>query len=205
MKNDGTLKEDIQQEQILQAALQLYMQYGLKKVTMDDVAKAIGKSRSSLYYYYTNRDEIYDAVMNAMIAEVIAEISAAIQKATSTKGKLRAFGLAKIKTSRDRQQLMSALETGMDASEISAHKTSVSRVHALLVREEAALLHKVLAVAMERGDIRKLKVAEVDTFVFLVQSSVRGVRRELQHKGDFSEVGAAMDLFAEMCMQWLGK
>jgi len=57
MSADSTIKEDIIQEQILQAAKQLFSVHGLHKVTMDDVAKAIGKGRSSLYYYYKSKDE----------------------------------------------------------------------------------------------------------------------------------------------------
>ena len=48
-------KEDDIQKQILQAALQLFQAHGFRRVTMDDVAKAIGKGRSSLYYYYKSK------------------------------------------------------------------------------------------------------------------------------------------------------
>ncbi|WP_345990272.1 helix-turn-helix domain-containing protein [Chryseobacterium sp. Chry.R1] len=51
-------QEEILKSQILQTAQDLYQRYGIKKVTMDDVAKAVGKTRSALYYYFKNRDEL---------------------------------------------------------------------------------------------------------------------------------------------------
>lgn len=59
---------------------------------MDDVAKVIGKSRSALYYYYKNRDEIFDAVMEMLIGNVADEIIEAVDKAgTWNTKKISAF------------------------------------------------------------------------------------------------------------------
>jgi AcrR family transcriptional regulator len=78
---DPTIKDDLFQEQVIKAAQQLFRQYGLQKVTMDDVAKAVGKGRSSLYYYYKNKIEIFGAVMDVEISEILAEMGRAVDKA----------------------------------------------------------------------------------------------------------------------------
>ena len=93
------IQEDILPEQILQAAMQLYQKHGLKKVTMDDVSKVIGKSRSSIYYYYKSKDEIFEAVLEMLVADVINEISTAVDKVSTLEEKIRAFCLSKVKTS----------------------------------------------------------------------------------------------------------
>ena len=80
MSSITATKEDLMQQQILTAAKELFRVYGLAKVTMDDVAKAIGKGRSSLYYYYKSKDEIFDAVVNAAINDMIT----AMEKAAET-------------------------------------------------------------------------------------------------------------------------
>ncbi len=51
MTAQSETKEDLLQKQIIKAAQHLYQTHGVSKVTMDDVAREIGKSRSSLYYY----------------------------------------------------------------------------------------------------------------------------------------------------------
>src|SRR6201986_1030644 len=101
------IKEDVIQEQILQAAKRLFQVHGLHKVTMDDVAKAIGKGRSSLYYYYKSKDEIFDAVMGQEIADIMTELGKAITQAATAEQQLHAFCLAKIKIARKRRSFFS--------------------------------------------------------------------------------------------------
>src|ERR1700748_212366 len=84
-------RDDIVQQEILQAALRLYQKFGPNKVTMDDVANASGRSRTSLYYYYKNRDEIFQAVLDTIIFDIGEEISRAIAAADTINDKQYAF------------------------------------------------------------------------------------------------------------------
>jgi len=196
-------QEDILPGQILQAALQLYQKQGLKKVTMDDVAKAIGKTRSALYYYYKNRDDIFEAVMAKLIAEVIGEIGRAIDQADTTEQKIRTFCLTKVKTSESRQSFFKAIEAGMDVDEISRHANLMSDIHKRMMQEEKTLLKSFLATGIKSGEIRSLKPKEQDMLIFILQSGIRGIRRELLHEGSFSRLPAAVETLTGMAMAWL--
>ncbi|GAA4307240.1 TetR/AcrR family transcriptional regulator [Compostibacter hankyongensis] len=204
MSSTTSIQEEILPEQILQAALQLYLKHGLKKVTMDDVSKVIGKSRSALYYYYRNRDEIFEAVMETLIREVIDEIAVAMDHAGAVKDKIRAFGLTKIKTSEDRKAIFTAMEAGMDADEISRHTRTMSEVHKRMMKSEAALLKKALSEAAKNGDIRPLKPKEQEMLIFILLSGIRGIRREMRHDNDFSRLEITVDTLTEMIMKWVG-
>lgn len=48
--------------QIIEAAGITFGRYGFKKTTMDDIAYAAGKGKSSLYYYFKNKEEVFEAV-----------------------------------------------------------------------------------------------------------------------------------------------
>ncbi len=205
MASETLTQDDILPGQILQAAMQLYLKHGLKKVTMDDVSKIIGKSRSSLYYYYKNRDEIFEAVMDALISEVQGEIAAAVEKADSLEGKVRAFCLTKVKTSEDKKDFFSSIEAGMDAEEISRHNQVMSDVHKRLIKSETSLLKKVFNAAVKSGEIRALKPKELSTLIFILLSSIRGIRREMRHENDFSKLGSTVDALTAITMSWLTK
>src|ERR1700678_815306 len=94
-----TSQDDIIHQEILQAALGLYRKYGPTKVTLDNVAKATGRSRSSLYYYFKDRDEIFQAVLDRIAEDVAADIRLAMAAAENLNGKIYAFCSTKIKTS----------------------------------------------------------------------------------------------------------
>ncbi len=197
------IKEDIVQKEILQSARQLYQKHGLRKVTMDDVANAIGRSRSSLYYYYKNRDEIFDAVTQAIIAEIIDEIALAVESADTVKNKIRAFCITKIKTSEERKKFYVALEAGMDADEISRHAKAMNAVHKRLMALERDVLCKILSSGIINGEVRPLKPKERDILIFILLSSVRGIRKEMTQENDFSSVTPAVDTLTAMTVRWL--
>jgi TetR/AcrR family transcriptional regulator, cholesterol catabolism regulator len=50
---------------IQQKAHALFMQYGLRSVSMDDIAGSLGISKKTIYQYYADKDELVDAVVDA--------------------------------------------------------------------------------------------------------------------------------------------
>jgi AcrR family transcriptional regulator len=53
---------------ILLKARELYMKYGIKSITMDDVARELGISKKTLYQYITDKDDLVGKVMDNEIA-----------------------------------------------------------------------------------------------------------------------------------------
>ena len=45
-------------------AHQLFMQYGLRSVSMDDIATTLGISKKTIYQYYADKDELVEAVID---------------------------------------------------------------------------------------------------------------------------------------------
>ncbi len=54
-------------ERIKQRAHELFMQFGLRSVSMDDIANRIGISKKTIYQFYTDKNELVDAVVNEII------------------------------------------------------------------------------------------------------------------------------------------
>ena len=50
---------------IRQKAHELFMQYGLRSVSMDDIANGMGISKKTIYHYYADKDELVEAVMES--------------------------------------------------------------------------------------------------------------------------------------------
>lgn len=48
---------------ILDAAKSCFTQFGYEKTTLDDIGKKLGLNKSSLYYYFKNKEEIFTAVV----------------------------------------------------------------------------------------------------------------------------------------------
>ena len=54
-------------ERILIKAEELFMQFGIRSVSMDDIANNLGMSKKTLYQYYADKDELVDAVVDGHI------------------------------------------------------------------------------------------------------------------------------------------
>ncbi|MEO5593776.1 MAG: TetR/AcrR family transcriptional regulator [Chitinophagaceae bacterium] len=54
-------------ERIKLQATDLYMKYGIRSVSMDDIANHLGMSKKTIYQYYADKDELVDAVIEHKI------------------------------------------------------------------------------------------------------------------------------------------
>ena len=80
-----------QKELILSAAKKLFSRYGLEKTTMEDIAKAAGKGKSSLYYYFKSKEEVYAEVIRKEIAGLKTIIRKAIEEEDDPYNKFTRF------------------------------------------------------------------------------------------------------------------
>lgn len=76
---------------IIEAAAQTFDRYGFRKTTMDDIALAAGKGKSSLYYYFKNKEEVFEAVVDAEAEHLKMEINKALSDTLSADEKLRTY------------------------------------------------------------------------------------------------------------------
>ncbi|MBU3714575.1 MAG: TetR/AcrR family transcriptional regulator, partial [Ferruginibacter sp.] len=56
-------------ERIRNYAHRMFMQYGLKNVSMDELAKGLGISKKTIYLHYSDKDELVEKVVSKVIKE----------------------------------------------------------------------------------------------------------------------------------------
>ncbi|MCB0708912.1 MAG: TetR/AcrR family transcriptional regulator [Chitinophagaceae bacterium] len=54
-------------QRIKQAATELVMQYGIRSVSMDDIATNLGISKKTIYLYFKDKDELVDEIVDDII------------------------------------------------------------------------------------------------------------------------------------------
>lgn len=72
---------DASAEGILDAALVEFDRYGIRKVTLEDVARQAGVSRTTIYRRFATRDELIAAVMDRENARLFADIADELNEA----------------------------------------------------------------------------------------------------------------------------
>jgi TetR/AcrR family transcriptional regulator, cholesterol catabolism regulator len=69
-------------ERILIKAEELFMQYGIRSVSMDDIANSLGMSKKTLYQYFTDKDELVEGVVQTHIGKAEGDCTECAQQAT---------------------------------------------------------------------------------------------------------------------------
>jgi AcrR family transcriptional regulator len=199
------IKEEEIQEQLLQAAKQLFQLHGFRRVTIDDIAKAIGKARSSLYYYYKTKEEILDAVIAAEIRELMTTIAAAVSQVQTAEEKIKAFFLTKLQTVLEKRGFFNALDEGMDAGELSGYQKTKLAVHQQITQQEGALLSQIITESIRRGELTKLSQKDQNSLIFALLSSLHGIKREMVIRNDFRNMESSVQILVRCIIYGLKK
>jgi AcrR family transcriptional regulator len=57
------------QERIVEKAHELFMRYGIRSVSMDEIAAHLGMSKKTIYQFYSDKDALVESVINIVIGE----------------------------------------------------------------------------------------------------------------------------------------
>ena len=79
------------EQKILDAAIDVFSRYGVRKATMGDIAEQAGISRPTLYARFANKDEIMAAAMQLISDRVVHEVTQAWRSATTISERIDIF------------------------------------------------------------------------------------------------------------------
>lgn len=73
---------------ILEAATQVFLRYGVKRASMGDIASEAGVARQTLYNFYSNKDDVLRGSIRMFGLDAMAEIARALPEAQSVAAKV---------------------------------------------------------------------------------------------------------------------
>jgi AcrR family transcriptional regulator len=94
---------------ILEVSRVLFAKFGYKKTTMEDIALELHKGKSSLYYYFKNKEEIFQAVIDWEQNELLSKLHEVVDSDLEPKDKLNNYVLSRMKTISELENYFKAL------------------------------------------------------------------------------------------------
>lgn len=73
------ISSTIAKEEILNAALSLFMQKGYVNTSMDDIAEAVGLTKGGVYYYVEKKEDLLTGIHDQMLDELIKRVKSAVE------------------------------------------------------------------------------------------------------------------------------
>lgn len=77
-------RKEARPQELLSAALDLFVERGFAATRLDDVAKAAGVSKGTLYLYYSSKEELFKAVVRNGMVPLIGEAESIVDSFTGT-------------------------------------------------------------------------------------------------------------------------
>ncbi|HUI90941.1 MAG TPA: TetR/AcrR family transcriptional regulator [Chitinivibrionales bacterium] len=94
---------------ILKTAGDFFAKYGLSKTTVDDIAKSVRMAKSSLYYYFKSKDEMFAAVLEKETEQFKQKMTAALQAVEDPREKIKTYVLVRMQCMRELLNMYNAL------------------------------------------------------------------------------------------------
>ena len=191
-------KDDILKDDILREAQKLFQQFGLKKTTMEDIAKAMGKGKSTLYYYFSSKEEIFDAVVMKEMEELFNSVKLAVQKACSAEDKLKAFTLTKIKAVQKKANLYKLVKGEMqDTIRCMKHLRTQYDIR------EINLVKEILSFGIDNGEFMSQISDDLDILPSVMVSSLRGLERDIFTENRYAKLEPRMESIMSIMIRGL--
>ena len=152
-------RKESRPSELLQAALELFIERGFAATRLEDVASRAGVSKGTLYLYFRSKDELFKAVVRGGILPAIAKAEALVgQFAGSTSDLLRAI-VTGIWSS-----VGSTLLSGIPKliiSESGNFPDLAQFYYREVIQRGLAVMAGVLRRGVQRGELRKLDIDPV--------------------------------------------
>lgn len=171
MNNLMTKKKIKTRNSIIDSAGETFKRLGFKKTTLNKIAKAAGKGKSSIYYYFSSKDDIFKSVVLKEAVIYRKKVIEAIKKNDSPKDKLKAYILVRMQTN----NVLSNFHKAINDPKYR-YLEFVDRLKTLYDKEEVNLFGNILIAGCESGffDIYNIKHASVG-----IVTAMRGIESTL--------------------------
>ncbi len=139
---------DDKEGRILKAATGLFAKYGLRKTTVDEIAKAAGVGKGTIYLFFSTKEDLFAAVVRREGAELLECVRAAVRKQSTAKEKLRTFILTRFQTI---EELVTLHEVSTDV--LAELRPEIAEARKEYVLAERGLIQGILEEGVERQEL----------------------------------------------------
>ena len=173
-------KEEIIQNEVITTAQRLFQKYGYSKTTMEDIAKTMGRGKSTLYYYYKSKDEIFEAVIIKEADEVVHAILEATKQKITAEDKLKAYLTTSLESIKVKLNLYEAIRKELlDSEDISFNQKHLTTPIMQYNTREIQVVKDILLLGLKNKEFTTSISENVDLIAYTVITALRSIAMDL--------------------------
>ena len=152
---------------IISIATDVFAKFGFKKTTVDDIAQALRKGKSSIYYYFKSKDEIFEAVVDREADVLRTKIKEVLNSSLNAMLKLREVIKLRLELVNEMVNYYALLKNN-DLTNL----TFAEKLRSKFDEEEVRIVKEILEEGIDTG-IFKVKDTELSSIAII--TAMKGV------------------------------
>ncbi len=133
-------------DSILDTAKKMFARYGLRKTSVDEVARMARVAKATIYNYFGSKDQVYLEVLRREMDEIEEKISSSVSQEVLPVDKLTTFVKAKFRYMRKAINILN-----LDREGIEKLLPSAESIRNELFEREVDIIHSILKDGVEKG------------------------------------------------------
>lgn len=138
MDKKYNIQDDVRQS-LLSAASNIFSRFGYNKTTVDEIAQAARKGKSTFYYYYKSKEEIFQDVIEKEAQVLKMKLIESISIDASPKEKIKNYIITRLDTFKDLLNFYGALK-----NESKGHFEFIERTREKYNAEQVNIIRIIL-------------------------------------------------------------
>jgi len=180
---------------IVDGAQEIFSRFGLKKTTMDEIASKINKAKSSVYYYFKSKEEIFEAVIEKEAGIFRIEIHNAIQAHDTPQDKIKHYVLTRMHMFQKLANFYTAFQ-----KEYIDNYSFINKIRKKYDLEEIELIGNILREGVERHE---LIVKDVELTAFAILTAMKGFEYQWSIEKNLKDIENDLDCLLEILFKGL--
>ncbi|MBN2776654.1 MAG: TetR/AcrR family transcriptional regulator [Bacteroidales bacterium] len=184
--------KDITRENIINAASIAFSKFGYKKTTLDDIAGFTNVSKTGLYYYFKNKEEVFNEVIKKEAAHLQEKLIDAVGQESKPIDKIFAY-------IRERMEFLAQVSNYYSALryDLMEHLNTINKNRAEFDKIELKVLSDILIEGNKNGDfsIDNIEVTAKTILLVLISLEIPLFGTE-----SFDDYHATLDRLINLCL-----
>ena len=151
-------RHEVRRQEIINAAIDVFYEYGYHRASMRDIARRIGVTQASLYYHFRNKEELLFTIVNQAANYLLLTLRSILKQKKDPIEKLKDIIMGQILMTKTRRKEVKILVE--DKKFLSAELNK-------LVKEQERTTYELFKANMEELEIQgKLRQYDLTTATF---------------------------------------
>ena len=172
-------QEDIR-EIIINVARNIFAKFGFRKTTMEEIAQAARKGKSSIYHYFNSKEEIFNAVVEKETSTLHLTLSEAINTSSTPEDKLKVYIQTRMDTISKLANLYNALK-----DEYLDHFGFIEKIRSRFDQKEIEMIKEILVEGINKRDF---DVEDIEITAFGIITALKGLEYPIFIKKEYVDI-----------------